>query len=53
MDNIYSVNKDTPEKAKKYTISPAIEGITLGIFALLLTFITAYFIYTNSMDVLH
>ncbi len=52
MDNIYSVNKDAPEKAKKYNISPAIEGIALGIFALLLTFITAYFIYTNSMEVL-
>ena len=52
MDNSYSVNKEAPQQAKKYNISPAIEGIALGIFALLLTFITAYFIYTNSMDVL-
>ncbi len=52
MDNNYSVNKETPQTAKKYKISPAIEGIALGVFALLLTFITAYFIYTNSMDVL-
>lgn len=48
----YSVNKEPPKEAKKYTISPASEGIILGIFALLLTFITAYFIYSNSMSVL-
>ena len=52
MNNTYSVNKNTPQKAKKYRISPAFEGIILGIFALLLTFITAYFIYINSMGVL-
>lgn len=48
----YSVNKEGPKEAKKYNISPALEGAVLGLFALLLTFITAYFIYSNSMDVL-
>lgn len=52
MEDNYSVNKEPPKEAKKYSISPALEGAILGIFALFLTFITAYFIYTNSMDVL-
>ncbi len=52
MENIYSVNKEPPKKAIKYTISPAIEGFVLGLFALCLTFITAYFIYSNSMEVI-
>jgi hypothetical protein len=52
MKDTYSVNKEAPKEAKKYNISPALEGAALGLFALLLTFITAYFIYSNSMDVL-
>ena len=52
MDNSYSVNKEAPKEARKYNISPALEGAALGLFALLLTFITAYFIYSNSMEVL-
>ncbi len=52
MSETYSVNKEAPKKAKRYNISPALEGAGLGLFALLLTFITAYFIYSNSMTVL-
>lgn len=52
MYDTYSVNQEPPKEAKKYTISPAFEGAILGVFALLLTFITAYFIYHNSMNVL-
>ncbi len=52
MEETYSVNKEGPKQAKRYNISPAIEGAVLGLFALLLTFITAYFIYSNSMTVL-
>ena len=52
MYETYSVNQEPPKEAKKYSISPILEGAVLGVFALLLTFITAYFIYTNSMTVL-
>ena len=52
MKDTYSVNKEAPKEARKYNISPALEGAGLGLFALLLTFITAYFIYSNSMTVL-
>ena len=52
MYDTYSVNQEPPKEAKKYNISPVMEGAILGVFALLLTFITAYFIYTNSMAVL-
>lgn len=52
MYDTYSVNQEPPKEAKKYKISPAVEGAILGVFALLLTFITSYFIYSNSMTVL-
>lgn len=48
----YSVNQKKISTARKYIINPVIEGIFVGIFALILTFVTSYFIYKSSLNVL-
>lgn len=48
----YSVNQKKISTVKKYIINPVFEGIFIGIFALVLTFVTSYFIYKSSLNVL-
>ena len=48
----YSVNQKKISTVKKYIINPVFEGLFIGIFALVLTFVTSYFIYKSSLNVL-
>ncbi len=46
---MYSINKRVPDKIRKYYIYPISEGLFLAILALLLTSVTAYFIYHHAL----
>lgn len=46
---MYSINKKKPEKIRRYLIYPLAEGIVLASLALLLTSVTAYFIYQHAL----
>ena len=46
---MYSINKVKPGKVRRYMIYPVAEGVFLAALALLLTAITAFFIYHHAM----
>lgn len=46
---MYSINKVKPAKVRRYVIYPIAEGVFLAVLALLLTAITAFFIYHHAM----
>lgn len=47
---MYSINRNKPAKVRRYLIYPLTEGIFLAVLALILTSVTAYFIYHHALS---
>lgn len=46
---MYSINRKKPVKIRKYLIYPVAEGVVLAVVAVLLTSVTAFFIYHHAL----